>query len=116
MQWPYARAQWDQAVTRAAIRLPAGKPAGSALPSDPQGELRPIYTMSEAAHLLRVPEGWLRKKVTAGSVPHTRLGKHVRFTDAHLRQIIAAGEQPATPHGGLQGLSPRARRPGPVVP
>lgn len=71
-----------------------------------------VYTIAEAARLLRVPEGWLRKKVTAGAVPHTRLGKHVRFTDDHLRQIIASGEeQPATPpRDNVQSLSPRARR------
>lgn len=43
-----------------------------------------VFTIAEAARILRVPEGWLRKKVTAGFVPHTRLGKHVRFTAAHL--------------------------------
>jgi excisionase family DNA binding protein len=71
-----------------------------------------VYTIAEAARLLRVPEGWLRKKVTAGLVPHTRLGKHVRFTDEHLRRIVADGEQePARPAEAVgQGLSSRARR------
>lgn len=73
-----------------------------------------VYTIAEAACLLRVPEGWLRKKVTAGAVPHTRLGKHVRFTVDHLRRIVAAGEeQPAAmPGDNGQGLSPHARRAG----
>ena len=79
----------------------------------PADESPRVYTIAEAARLLRVPEGWLRKKVTAGLVPHTRLGKHVRFTDAHLCRIVADGEQePATPAApAVQGLSPRARRP-----
>lgn len=71
-----------------------------------------LYTIAEAAALLHVPEGWLRKKVSAGSVPHTRLGKHVRFTMEHLRRIVVEGEvAPApTPPGAGQGVSPRARR------
>jgi excisionase family DNA binding protein len=71
-----------------------------------------LFTISEAAELLRVPEGWLRKKVTAGAVPHTRLGKHVRFTMEHLRRIIAAGDsEPAVSRlAGNSGLSPRVRR------
>ncbi|HEX7353854.1 MAG TPA: helix-turn-helix domain-containing protein [Mycobacteriales bacterium] len=76
-----------------------------------------MYTIAEAARLLRVPEGWLRKKVTAGAVTHTRLGKHVRFTADHLRQIITAGEQtpPTATAAAGSGLSPRARRPRPVA-
>lgn len=70
-----------------------------------------IYTIVEAARLLRVPEGWLRKKVTAGVVPHTRLGKHVRFTAAHLAQIIADGEPtPYLEASPRNGVSPNARR------
>jgi excisionase family DNA binding protein len=76
-----------------------------------------LFTIPEAAEALRVPEGWLRKKVTAGSVPHSRLGKHVRFTTEHLRQIVVAGAvEPAT--GAVvvaHGLSPRARRVNPAV-
>lgn len=53
-----------------------------------------LYTIADAADLLNVPFSWLRDKVTAGEVPHTRLGRHVRFTEAHLAQIVAAGEQP----------------------
>lgn len=64
-----------------------------------------------------MPQGWLRKKVTSGSLPHTRLGKHVRFTTDHLRRIVAAGEvEPSVaPILGAHGLSPRARRVGPAV-
>lgn len=94
---------------------PAGPPS-SGVPTDPVATL--LYTIAEAAALLHVPEGWLRKKVTAGSVPHTRLGKHVRFTADHLRRIVDAGEvEPADPSPGTgQGLSPRAlRRAHPVV-
>jgi len=70
-----------------------------------------VFTIVEAAQLLRVPEGWLRKKVSAGLVPHTRLGKHVRFTGAHLEQILADGEAAiCTAPATSSGLSSRARR------
>lgn len=67
-----------------------------------------LYTIDEAASVLNVPRTWVRDKVTAGAVPHTRLGRHVRFTDAHLAQIVAAGERggavarPSSPTGRLR--------------
>ncbi len=70
-----------------------------------------LYTIVEAAELLRVTEGWLRKRVSAHAVPHTRLGKHVRFTAEQLREITARGElQPVSVPSSANGLSPRARR------
>ena len=72
-----------------------------------------VFTIVEAARVLRVPEGWLRKKVTAGVVPHTRLGKHVRFTAVHLAQILAEGEPaPCVEASSRHGISPRAKRAG----
>lgn len=72
-----------------------------------------VFTIVEAARVLRVPEGWLRKKVTAGVVPHTRLGKHVRFTASHLTQIIADGESATTfASSPRNGVSPKARKAG----
>lgn len=69
-----------------------------------------LLTISEAAAELNVPENWLRKKVSAGQVPHTRIGRHVRFTEEHLRQIVTAGEQPVLRPSTTRGLSPRARK------
>ena len=54
-----------------------------------------LVTIGEAARLLSVPEGWLRKRVSARGVPHTRLGKHVRFTADQLHQLIALGDDTA---------------------
>lgn len=56
-----------------------------------------LYSITEAAELLNVPRTWLRDKVTAREVPHTRLGRHVRFTEAHLVDIVAAGERRTGP-------------------
>lgn len=50
-----------------------------------------LYTITEAAERLNVPRTWLRDKVTARAVPHTRLGRHVRFTEEHLSEIVSAG-------------------------
>jgi excisionase family DNA binding protein len=77
----------------------------------PTSVVRPrLFTIAEAAVVLNVPENWLRKKVTAGDVPHTRLGRHVRFTDAHLDQIIDNGEQQPVRVVTSNGVSRRARR------
>jgi excisionase family DNA binding protein len=52
-----------------------------------------LLDIPATAEWLNVPEGWLRKKVASGEVPCTRLGKHVRFSADHLRQIVEDGEQ-----------------------
>jgi excisionase family DNA binding protein len=57
-----------------------------------------------------VPEGWLRKKVSAGEIPFTRPGRHVRFTDEHLEAIVANGEQGVSNVPKPSGVSRRARR------
>jgi excisionase family DNA binding protein len=71
-----------------------------------------LLTIAEAAAELHVPEGWLRKKVSARVVPFTRLGKHVRFTDDHLRAIVVAGQQPPLAEPADNGVSRRARKAG----
>ncbi|MGZ6838720.1 MAG: helix-turn-helix domain-containing protein [Blastococcus sp.] len=47
-----------------------------------------LYTPAEAAALLQVPTNWLREHVTAGAVPHRRIGRYVRFTREDLDQIV----------------------------
>jgi excisionase family DNA binding protein len=75
------------------------------------GDIRPrLVTIAEAAVVLNVPENWLRKKVTARAVPFTLIGRHVRFTSAHLDDIIAAGEQRPLESISNLGPSRRARR------
>lgn len=91
-----------------------GGDAGTAA-SAPSGPLQwpgrgteQLLTISEAAAALNVPRTWLRDKVTARQVPHTRLDRHVRFTTVHLAQIVAAGEQQAQP--AAAGWVDRRRR------
>lgn len=52
-----------------------------------------LYTPSEAAEVLRVPESWLRKKAAARVIPYTFLGKHLRFSDDDLEQIVQSGSR-----------------------
>ncbi|MEJ7744999.1 MAG: helix-turn-helix domain-containing protein [Nocardioidaceae bacterium] len=53
-----------------------------------------LYTIDQAATYLGVPRGWVEAKARERAIPHTRIGKHVRFTIEHLQQIVKAGEQP----------------------
>lgn len=45
-----------------------------------------------AAEWLDISEAALRKKVSAREVPHTRIGRHVRFSADHLAEIVAENE------------------------
>jgi excisionase family DNA binding protein len=62
-----------------------------------------LYTPAEAAERLKVTETWLKKRVAARAIPHTRVGRFIRFTDAHLTQIAADGER-------VPDLTPLRRR------
>ena len=69
-------------------------PTAPTAPAQPLPVL-PLYTPAEAARLLAVPESWLRRQVTARLVPHTRLGKHLRFSHADLVVIATTAARPA---------------------
>ncbi len=93
-----------------------------------------VYTLAEAAQLLRVRESWLERQAAARRIPFTMLGGSYRFTGDHLIQIVRMHEstpatevpppgpdsrrQPRTargkaaPVGGVTPLRPRPR-PGP---
>lgn len=55
----------------------------------------PLLDFAQAAERLNVRESWLRDKVRFRQVPHTRLGRHVRFTEADLDAITRAAAVPA---------------------
>jgi excisionase family DNA binding protein len=65
-----------------------------------------LHTPAEAARILKVPESWLRKKAAARVIPCTFVGKHLRFSDEDIAEIVQAGaRRPASrtrrsPHGG----------------
>lgn len=53
---------------------------------------RRLLDIPQAARVLSVPESWLQVKATAKEIPHTRIGKHIRFSLKHLDWIIEHGE------------------------
>ena len=56
-----------------------------------------LHTPAEAAEILRIRESWLRAKAAARAIPCTFIGKHLRFSDDDIAQIMADGaRQPAT--------------------
>lgn len=53
-----------------------------------------LYTFPQAARRLQIRENTLRLWVSAGKVQHTRLGRHVRFSDDDIDAIIRANRRP----------------------
>jgi excisionase family DNA binding protein len=47
-----------------------------------------LHDVDEAAEILKVPKRWLYERTSAGTIPHQKLGKFIRFTDADLRSIM----------------------------
>lgn len=52
-----------------------------------------LLDVEAAAAYLGIPKKALYAKTAARSVPFTKIGRHIRFTQAHLDAIVAAGEQ-----------------------
>jgi excisionase family DNA binding protein len=52
------------------------------------GQLR---TVAEAAAILKVRESWLKTKASSRSIPCTFVGKHLRFSDDDIAEIMDAG-------------------------
>lgn len=50
-----------------------------------------LHTPAEAAEILRIRESWLRDKAAARVIPCTFIGKHLRFSDDDITQIMAEG-------------------------
>lgn len=50
-----------------------------------------VYTINETAALLKISPDWLRHKVASREVPHVRLGRNIRFSQANLDQILRDG-------------------------
>ncbi|WP_329433197.1 helix-turn-helix domain-containing protein [Streptomyces sp. NBC_01280] len=70
-------------------------PANAAVGNN-RGEVARLFTAEQAAQVLQVPPSWLRKKAAAGAIPHTRIGRHLRFSDRDLQRLVAAGQRGPT--------------------
>ena len=53
-----------------------------------------LHTPAEAAEILSIRESWLRAKAAARAIPCTFIGKHLRFSDDDIAQIMADGARP----------------------
>jgi Helix-turn-helix domain len=49
----------------------------------------PLRKLADVADLLGVSQEWLRLQCLSGRVPHVRVARHYRFTDAHVAEIVA---------------------------
>jgi excisionase family DNA binding protein len=47
-----------------------------------------LYDPDQVAEILRVPKRWIYERTADGGIPHQKLGKFIRFTDADLRSLI----------------------------
>jgi len=57
-----------------------------------------LHPPAEAAEILRIRESWLRDKAAARVIPCTFIGKHLRFRDDDIAQMMAEGaRQPVAP-------------------
>ena len=50
-----------------------------------------LHTASEAASILKVRESWLKTKAAARAIPCTFVGKHLRFSDNDIAEIVSVG-------------------------
>jgi excisionase family DNA binding protein len=78
---------------------PASTPTSTTKPdieAEDRAQPRLLHTPEQAAALLQVPASWLRKKAAAGDIPRTKIGRHLRFSDADLNAIIRHGSR--NPH------------------
>jgi excisionase family DNA binding protein len=85
----------DDAPTRAAHVLEdehlAAQPVSEVAYERPPVPQQLLFTTVQAAARLQVPASWLRKKTAVGLIPHTRLGRHVRYSEDDLAAIIRDG-------------------------
>jgi len=50
-----------------------------------------LYTVSQAAAILRLGEPWIYERTRKKAIPHRKFGKHIRFTDSDLLAIVEMG-------------------------
>jgi hypothetical protein len=76
-----------------------------------------VYTLDEAAAILRVKPSWLQRRAAARDIPFAMLGGSYHFTADHLAAIVTQHENhPATPdHAAAAPSRPAAAR-RPAVP
>lgn len=80
-------------------------------PRRSNGSLDRLMTKEELAARLGVAPTWVEKRVTAREIPFTKIGRLLRFTEEHYREIVAAGEERPV-KTNVRTISPSPRRRG----
>jgi excisionase family DNA binding protein len=62
-------------------------------PRDTAGLIPEVFTVEEAAVILRVKKSWLEKKAAARRIPFSMLGGSYHFSPNHLWQILNEFEE-----------------------
>jgi predicted DNA-binding transcriptional regulator AlpA len=55
--------------------------------------VEPLPTIPEVTAVLGMSEGWVRQGILEGTLPSTKLGRSIRFTQAQIEAIIARGQR-----------------------
>jgi excisionase family DNA binding protein len=71
----------------------------------------PLKDFAAAAEWLGVGEHTLRKKVARRQWPHSRVGRHVRFSETDLEAIVALTHVDPGPSAAVAELRARRRKP-----
>jgi excisionase family DNA binding protein len=81
------------------------------VPMPPPSEDRPdrLLTIAELAAYLNVSTGWVRAGVLNRTLPHTKIGRGVRFTPVQVQQIVEAGDRPSLNQSAARRGSARTR-------
>lgn len=60
-----------------------------------------LYTIDDAARMLRLKRTWLYERTRKNAIPHHRFGKYIRFTEADLEAIIRMASNPELGTSGV---------------
>jgi hypothetical protein len=66
------------------------------------------YDAGEAGEKLGRSADWMKKQARAGKIPFTRVGQSMRWTPAHIREILRGGEQ--RPQAALTARTPKRKQ------
>jgi excisionase family DNA binding protein len=69
-----------------------------------------LYTVAEAAEILRVRQSWLERQAAARKIPFTMLGGAYKFTDGHLAAIVQIFETMPSPSASARNGRSRSGR------
>lgn len=70
-----------------------------------------LYTLDEAAEILHVTDGWLKKKLQRREIPGRKVARHWMLTQGDIEAVIEGAATPViAPKPDPAGLSPASRR------